>query len=148
MRGRVALVVAVLVMGGLAWAQANVAIMSGIRWFPDGVFFGPRSGNAPAAARNALAATYESAPLAYDFAALATGTCADSSSVTITGAALGDSCILGMNQALDATATTTVLGCRVTAANAGVVRACAVGIALDGGSTDLPDAGYVLRTFR
>lgn len=49
---------------------------------------------------------------------------------------------------LHASATTTVLGCRVTGGSTGVVRACAVGVALDGGSTDLPDAGYILRTFR
>lgn len=140
--------VALLVVGAVALAQSNVSITPGLHWFTDGVFFGPRSINPAAQRRNALAATYESALVSWDFAALATGVCADGPAVTLTGAALGDACFLGVDTALGADAPNLVMGCRVTATNAGTFRACAVGTSADGGSTDLPDSGYTLRSFR
>ncbi len=144
---RKAAVVAVLLLSvaGVALAQ-SVALVSGRQWFPDGVFLGPRVANPASAARNALTATYESALLSYDFGAVEPGYCADSPNVTVGGAALGDGCVLGMDQDLTTTNPRAQFLCRVTAANTGVVRLCSH--AGDGGTSNPSDAGYTLRTFR
>lgn len=148
-RAKTVLAVAAMLLAGVALAQVGrVALQTGQRWFVDGVFFGPRAGNAPAQARNALEATYESALVSHDFAALATGACADGPTVTVTGAALKDACLVSLDQEVPVSTPNLVLGCRVAAANAAVFRACAVGTAADGGLSDLPDAGYTVRTYR
>jgi hypothetical protein len=81
----------------------------------------------------------------YDFPSL-TGThtsCLDSAAITVTGAAFGDVCSVGIDQALP---TDALINCHVSAANAVKVRACASGIE-DGGEVDIPDASYYLRVF-
>lgn len=146
MRRLPVVLVAVCCLCGVALAQAGIAIMSGTKWFPDGFFVGPRSANPTSARRNALTATFESDVLAYDFPSVAAGYCADSPSVSIPGAALGDGCVLAMDGDLTTGNPRAQFLCRVTAANTAVVRLC--GHTGDGGATDVPDAGFTLRTFR
>ena len=70
--------------------------------------------------------------------------CAESSAATVTGAAFGDVCSLGIDQVpVNAFGT---LVAYVTAANAAKVQACAVGIT-DGGEFNMPDASYTVRCF-
>ncbi len=117
-------------------------------WFQSGVYISPSSTAATSATRNAVTATYESASFDWDFASLAADACATTTGVTITGAALGDWCGVSQTTDLHESGATTVFTCRVSSANTAVIRACANGTATDGGSTDLPDASYVVRTLR
>lgn len=87
----------------------------------------------------------------YDFPSLSgPGTalntvCAESSAITATGCAFGDTVEIGVDQAV-VNAFGTITG-YVSAADAVKVRACASGIT-DGGSFNQPDSGYTVRCFR
>lgn len=86
----------------------------------------------------------------WDFAAIGAGAinCEDSTAITVTGAALGDACLVSTMFGMDGGATQSIeasFSCYVSAANAAKVRACA--FRADAGTLDLPDAGYFVRTF-
>lgn len=81
--------------------------------------------------------------IAWQFADVLANTCAESAALTVTGAALGDTC-----EATNVLATPAAdagisyqLSCRVSAANTVRVRACA------DQNINLGDAGYNIRTF-
>ncbi len=88
----------------------------------------------------------------YDFPSLGNNAldtpCAESSSVTIPGALIGDGCMASSNLGSDggsALLSTAQLRCRATT-GAGVLQLCVQ--LTDGGAYDLGDAGFYLRTFR
>lgn len=80
----------------------------------------------------------------YDFPALGSTAlelpCATSDAITVTGAGFGDTCSLGIDQAIVNDA---LLYCFVSAANAVKVKMCAW--QTDGGSVNMPDASYTVR---
>lgn len=72
----------------------------------------------------------------YDFANT-TIVCNDSTGVTMTGASVGDPCVVGLAAPIAANST---FSCHVTAANTAVVRHCPAGTAINPA-----DAGFYLR---
>ncbi len=74
--------------------------------------------------------------------------CAESWAVMATGAVLTDSCSASSNLGVDGGAallSTAQLSCRVSAANAAVLKLCVQ--LTDGGSYNLGDAGFYVRVF-
>jgi len=88
--------------------------------------------------------------LDYDFpatAALNSGSsqrvCQSSFNVTVTGARFGDTCVVGVDQAVS---TLVLYTAQVTAADTAIIQECAVG-GVDGGVLNQADSGWTVRCF-
>lgn len=86
---------------------------------------------------NAITKSHAPTATTIDFASITT-TCADSSSITVTGAVVGDACSVGPPAT---SATGSIFSCRVTATNTAVVRHCSLG------TNDPASGSYYVRTF-
>ncbi len=132
MKNHKAALVAVLVVGSIAYAAALE-----IRTIPQVFRAGFWSGTTAAkTAGNKVTGVYEGS-LVYDFGA-STIECDDSSTITLTGAQVGDPCFVGIDDQ-GAAAVNSSFTCYATA-NGAVVRHCPAGTA----SNPL-DAGYRVR---
>ncbi len=90
--------------------------------------------------------------ITYDFPALGSGvlntTCAESTTLTVAGALLGDGCFSSSNLGQDGGAALSLeatLTCRITAADTAKIRMCVS--FTDAGAYDLADAGFYARAF-
>ncbi len=138
---------------GLAGAAVAVPVFSGIdglpRWLKAGAYFGSTTGGTAAAriTSSGGGCTF------YDFPAISNtpggaATSKNSWDITSTGSNFGDTCSVGTNFGADGglgLLQEVIPSCQVTATNVAQVRVTAA--FSDGGSVDLPDAGWCVRTF-
>lgn len=129
-------VLLVLLVGGVALASTFV-IQPMVEWFKRGIYVGA---TATASSAHLLTETLSTADITHDHAETDGGTCLVSPATTVTGAAVGDPCVIAPN----ATASTLhgTWSCHVSAANAVRIKLCAGADNLDPAS-----GAFRVRTF-
>lgn len=127
---RIAITLALVLAGSIALGAAEpiYELVSTLRptWFQSGIYIGPASQNPVRNTTNKITSSLTGS-IAVDFDSDA-GTCVDSSAITVTGAKLGDPCIVGSSIAWEANQE---FSCYVSAADAVKVRFCPAGTAAD-----------------
>lgn len=129
------------VLGAIAFAAGENIIdkMQQYRpgWSIKGLYIGPASINPPSNTNNKITYTLSGVE-AFQFTDAGAGSCQTSTGVTVTGAAVGDPCMVS-GGAMRASAT---YSCFVSSANTVKVKEC---VEADEGGTQ--DAGYFTRIF-
>ena len=121
-RNRKLWAIGVLFLAGFALAQGNTVNMD---FSPRGLVAGFYSGRAGLASSTHRVTNMLAGSITHDFAS-STITCLDSSAITVTGAAVGDPCIVGPPAAPIANSS---YSCYVSAADTVLVRFCPAGTA-------------------
>lgn len=109
-------ILVVLLLGTVAFAAVTVAREERVMHFKNGIYVGSGAAVAANKVTKSLAAS-----TTYDPASI-TATCTESSAITVTGAAVGDPCTVGVpaaNGALNVSHT-----CYVSAASAVTIKVC------------------------
>lgn len=116
----------------LAAVDPIVELVNTIRptWFQAGLYIAPKTLNPNGDTRNKITA-FLGTSASQTFGAL-TITCADGANITLTGAKVGDACIVGVPTAQQVANIS--YSCFVTATNTVVVRACPAGTIATGGT--------------